>query len=63
MQAPPPFQHYPYEQANNAPPLLASALSGVSAIFRKSSVVTLSPLTVLTFRYGLILPVLLAAPI
>ena len=42
-------------------PLLASALSGVSAIFEKVSVVTLSPLTVLTLRYGLMLPVLLAA--
>jgi transporter family protein len=42
-------------------PLLASALSGVSALFEKVSVVTLSPLTVLTLRYGLMLPVLLAA--
>lgn len=42
-------------------PLLASLLSGVSALFEKVSVVTLSPLTVLTLRYGLMLPVLLAA--
>ena len=39
-------------------PLLASALSGVSAIFEKLSVVTLSGLTVLTLRYTLMLPVL-----
>jgi uncharacterized membrane protein len=42
-------------------PLLASVLSGVSALFEKVSVVTLSPLTVLTLRYGLMLPVLLVA--
>ena len=42
-------------------PLLASLLSGVSAIFEKVSVVTLSPLTVLTLRYGLMLPVLVVA--
>ena len=42
-------------------PLLASALSGVSAIFEKLSVVTVSPLTVLTLRYLLMLPVLLVA--
>lgn len=42
-------------------PLLASTLSGVSAIFEKVSVVSLSPLTVLTLRYLLMLPVLLAA--
>ena len=42
-------------------PLLASLLSGVSAIFEKVSVVTLSPLTVLTLRYLLMLPVLLVA--
>lgn len=42
-------------------PLLASALSGVSALFEKVSVVHLSPLTVLTLRYLLMLPVLLAA--
>ena len=39
-------------------PLLASALSGVSAIFEKLSVVNLSGLTVLTLRYTLMLPVL-----
>lgn len=39
-------------------PLLASALSGVSAIFEKLSVVQLSGLTVLTLRYSLMLPVL-----
>ena len=42
-------------------PLLASVLSGVSAIFEKVSVVTLSPLTVLTLRYVLMVPVLLVA--
>ena len=42
-------------------PLLASVLSGVSAIFEKLSVVNLSPLTVLTLRYGLMLPVLIVA--
>ncbi len=42
-------------------PLLASALSGVSAIFEKLSVVNLSALTVLTLRYLLMLPVLLVA--
>ncbi len=42
-------------------PLLASVLSGVSALFEKVSVVSLSPLTVLTLRYGLMLPVLLVA--
>jgi bacterial/archaeal transporter family protein len=42
-------------------PLLASVLSGVSAIFEKISVVSLSPLTVLTLRYLLMLPVLLVA--
>lgn len=42
-------------------PLLASVLSGVSAIFEKVSVVSLSPLTVLTLRYALMLPVLLVA--
>jgi len=42
-------------------PLLASALSGVSAIFEKLSVVNLSGLTVLTLRYTLMLPVLWAA--
>ncbi len=42
-------------------PLLASALSGVSAIFEKVSVVTLSPLTVLTLRSVLMVPVLLVA--
>jgi transporter family protein len=42
-------------------PLLASALSGVSAIFEKLSVVTLSGLTVLTLRYTLMLPVLWVA--
>ncbi len=42
-------------------PLLASVLSGVSAIFEKFSVVNLSPLTVLTLRYGLMLPVLAVA--
>ena len=42
-------------------PLLASVLSGVSAIFEKLSVVTLSPLTVLTLRYALMLPVLVVA--
>jgi transporter family protein len=42
-------------------PLLASALSGVSAIFEKVSVVSLSPLTVLTLRYVLMVPVLLVA--
>jgi transporter family protein len=42
-------------------PLLASALSGVSAIFEKVSVVNLSPLTVLTLRYLLMVPVLVAA--
>ncbi len=39
-------------------PLLASVLSGVSAIFEKLSVVDLSGLTVLTLRYTLMLPVL-----
>ena len=39
-------------------PLLASLLSGVSAIFEKLSVVDLSGLTVLTLRYSLMLPVL-----
>lgn len=39
-------------------PLLASALSGVSAIFEKLSVASLSGLTVLTLRYTLMLPVL-----
>ena len=42
-------------------PLVASALSGASAIFEKLSVVTVSPLTVLTLRYVLMLPVLLVA--
>jgi uncharacterized membrane protein len=42
-------------------PLLASALSGVSALLEKVSVVSLSPLTVLTLRYLLMLPVLLVA--
>lgn len=42
-------------------PLLASALSGVSAIFEKLSVVSLSGLTVLTLRYTLMLPVLWVA--
>ena len=42
-------------------PLLASVLSGVSAIFEKVSVVSLSGLTVLTLRYLLMAPVLLAA--
>lgn len=42
-------------------PLLASALSGVSAIFEKVSVVSLSPLTVLALRYLLMAPVLLVA--
>jgi uncharacterized membrane protein len=42
-------------------PLLASTLSGVSAVFEKVSVVSLSPLTVLTLRYLLMVPVLLAA--
>jgi uncharacterized membrane protein len=42
-------------------PLLASVLPGVSAIFEKVSVVTLSPLTVLTLRYLLMVPVLVAA--
>ena len=42
-------------------PLLASVLSGVSAIFEKVSVVNLSGLTVLTLRYLLMAPVLLAA--
>ena len=42
-------------------PLLASVLSGVSAILEKVSVVTLSPLTVLTLRYLLMLPLLLGA--
>lgn len=42
-------------------PLLASVLSGVSAIFEKVSVVSLSPLTVLTLRYLLMVPVLLVA--
>jgi transporter family protein len=42
-------------------PLLASALSGVSAMFEKVSVVGLSPLTVLTLRYVLMVPVLLVA--
>jgi bacterial/archaeal transporter family protein len=42
-------------------PLLASVLSGVSAIFEKVSVVNLSGLTVLTLRYLLMLPVLLVA--
>jgi len=42
-------------------PLLASLLSGVSAIFEKLSVVTLSPITVLTLRYALMLPVLVVA--
>src|SRR5436190_6694678 len=42
-------------------PLLASALSGVSAIFEKLSVVNLSGLTVLTLRYTLMLPVLWVA--
>ncbi len=40
-------------------PLLASALSGVSAIFEKLSVVNLSPLTVLTLRYLLMMRALL----
>jgi uncharacterized membrane protein len=44
-------------------PLLASALSGVSAIFEKLSVVNLSGLTVLTLRYTLMLPVLWVAPV
>jgi len=42
-------------------PLLASVLSGVSAVFEKVSVVNLSALTVLTLRYLLMLPVLLVA--
>ena len=42
-------------------PLLASVLSGVSALFEKVSVVSLSPLTVLTLRYGLMLPLLAVA--
>ncbi len=42
-------------------PLLASVLSGVSAIFEKVSVVSLSPLTVLSLRYLLMVPVLLVA--
>ena len=42
-------------------PLLASVLSGVSAIFEKLSVVDLSGLTVLTLRYSLMLPVLWGA--
>jgi bacterial/archaeal transporter family protein len=42
-------------------PLLASALSGVSALFEQVSVVTLSPLTVLTLRHLLMVPVLLVA--
>jgi bacterial/archaeal transporter family protein len=42
-------------------PLLASALSGVSAIFEKLSVVNLSGLTVLTLRSTLLLPVLWVA--
>ena len=42
-------------------PLLASVLSGVSAIFEKVSVVSLSGLTVLTLRYVLMAPVLIAA--
>jgi transporter family protein len=42
-------------------PLLASVLSGVSALFEKVSVVSLSPLTVLTLRYLLMVPVLLVA--
>jgi bacterial/archaeal transporter family protein len=42
-------------------PLLASFLSGVSAIFEKLSVVDLSGLTVLTLRYSLMLPVLWVA--
>jgi len=42
-------------------PLLASVLSGTSAIFEKVSVVTLSGITVLTLRYLLMAPVLLAA--
>ena len=42
-------------------PLLASVLSGTSAIFEKLSVVTLSGLTVLTHRYLLMAPVLVAA--
>ncbi|HEV2125360.1 MAG TPA: EamA family transporter [Chloroflexota bacterium] len=42
-------------------PLLASLLSGVSAIFEKLSVVNLSPLTVLSLRYALMIPVLAAA--
>ncbi|HET7770513.1 MAG TPA: hypothetical protein VFN74_17190, partial [Chloroflexota bacterium] len=46
---------------NLLPPLLASVLSGVSAIFEKVSVVSLSGLTVLTLRYLLMAPVLVAA--
>ena len=42
-------------------PLLASLLSGVSAIFEKLSVVDLSGLTVLTLRYSLMVPLLWAA--
>ena len=42
-------------------PLLASVLSGTSAIFEKVSVVSLSGLTVLTLRYLLMAPVLAAA--
>ena len=42
-------------------PLLASVLSGVSAIFEKTSVVSLSGLTVLALRYLLMAPVLAAA--
>jgi bacterial/archaeal transporter family protein len=42
-------------------PLLASVLSGVSAIFEKTSVVSLSGLTVLTLRFLLMAPVLAAA--
>jgi transporter family protein len=41
--------------------LLASVLSGVSAVIEKVSVTTLSPLTVLTLRYALMLPVLVLA--
>jgi uncharacterized membrane protein len=39
-------------------PLLASVLSGVSAVFEKVSVVSLSQLTVLTLRDPLMLPML-----
>jgi hypothetical protein len=42
-------------------PLLASALSGVSARFEMVSGVSLSPLTVLTLRYLLMVPALLVA--